>query len=188
MSWYLDKHWKRLLNSFREDFFDEFKDQVANIRKIAQEVKDQVGHLQSSASNPLKQSARESAACTRDRQQTVSTNGRNAFANERLQAQLGQSAELRTTRLAIEDARLAASGQERATAEIAYHVRKLEERSSQEEQRLRLLTLEEPERMKTLSNFIATHIVDLLGEQVRINQLSSYHENVVTLREAQTVC
>lgn len=39
MSWYLDKHRKRILHSFREDFYDNFEDQVSNIKKIASQVK-----------------------------------------------------------------------------------------------------------------------------------------------------
>lgn len=39
MSWFIDKHWKRILNSLREDFYSDFEEQVANIRQIAAQVK-----------------------------------------------------------------------------------------------------------------------------------------------------
>ena len=38
MAWYLDKHWKRVLHSFREDFYDAFADQASNIKAIAAQV------------------------------------------------------------------------------------------------------------------------------------------------------
>ncbi|OQO11119.1 hypothetical protein B0A48_05374 [Cryoendolithus antarcticus] len=135
MSWYLDKQWKRVLHALREDFFDDFKDQIANISIIAGQVEHQ--------------------------------------------ARMGISAEQRTTRLvaektqttavqtqaAVDDLRLFAIGQARATAELVAQVQRIESRASQEGQRKELLMLEEPERLKSLTSFIATHIMDLLEGQ-----------------------
>lgn len=41
MSWYLDKHWKRVLRSLRQDFYDDFEEQILNIQRIAVQVKHQ---------------------------------------------------------------------------------------------------------------------------------------------------
>nr|OQO28392.1 hypothetical protein B0A51_04885 [Rachicladosporium sp. CCFEE 5018] len=135
MSWYLDKQWKRVLHALREDFFDDFKDQIANISIIAGQVEHQ--------------------------------------------ARMGIAAEQRTTRVvvektqstavqtqaAVDDLRLFAIGQARATAELVAQVRRIESKASEEGQRKELLMLEEPQRLKSLTSFIATHIMELLEGQ-----------------------
>lgn len=39
MEWYLDKQWKRILRSLRQDFYEDFKEQLSDIRVIANQIK-----------------------------------------------------------------------------------------------------------------------------------------------------
>lgn len=45
LDWYLTRFWKRALKSFKEDLYEEFKDQISNICKIAQNIRNHASVL-----------------------------------------------------------------------------------------------------------------------------------------------
>lgn len=45
LDWYLTRFWKRALKSFKEDLYEEFKDQISNICRIAQNIRNHASVL-----------------------------------------------------------------------------------------------------------------------------------------------
>lgn len=59
LDWYLEKWYKKMLKSFRESLYDDFKDQIVDMQKCVQSIKDQVMLGQSAEIRSVRLTAEE---------------------------------------------------------------------------------------------------------------------------------